>query len=134
MADKKKVDFYGKVAKFPKNTKAQKAYNFLENIKIPKNKLWYFIIEKEVIVKDNDNYEELQVIKYNNKEGVDCTKFVSALKEYYSDNIEVTDQIKNLTIDGNDKFSVIRNIPNVEIGGKKLISILTEDLIKLLYI
>jgi len=133
MADNKKVDFYGKIAKFPKNIKAKNAFCFLENIKIPKNKLWYFIIEKEVVVKDKDNYEELQVIKYNNKEGVDCTKFVSALKEYYSDNIEVTEQIKNLKIDGNDKFSVIRNIPNVDIDGKKLISILTEDLIKLLY-
>jgi hypothetical protein len=133
MADNKKVDFYGKVAKFPKNTKAQKAYNFLENIKIPKNKLWYFIIEKEEVVNENNNYEELQVIKYNNKEGVDCAKFVNALKEYYSDDLEVSEHIKDLTIDGNDKFSVIRNIPNVEVHGKKLISILTEDLIKLLY-
>jgi len=129
----KNVDFYGKVAKFPKNTKAQKAYNFLENIKIPKNKLWYFIIEKEIVVKDQDNYEELQVIKYNNKEGVDCAKFVEALKTYYSDNELVSEHIKDLTIDGNDKFSIIRNIPNVEVDGKKLISILTEDLIKLLY-
>jgi len=133
MAEKKNVDFYGKVAKFPKNTKAQKAYNFLENIKIPKNKLWYFIIEKEVVLKDADNYEELQVIKYNNKEGVDCAKFVEALKTYYADDELISEHIKDLTIDGNDKFSVIRNIPNVEVYGKKLISILTEDLIKLLY-
>ena len=132
MEENKKVDFYGKVARFPKNTKAQKAYNFLENIKIPKNKLWYFIIEKE-IVGDKDNYEELQIIKYNNKDGVDCAKFVKALKVYYSDNIEVSEHIKNLVIDGNESFSVIRNIPNVEVDGKKLISILTEDLIKLLY-
>jgi len=129
---KEKVDFYGKVAKFPKNTKAQKAYNFLENIKIPKNKLWYFIIEKE-IVGDKENFEELQVIKYNNKEGVDCAKFVKALKEYYAENLEISEHIKNLTIDGNQSFSVIRNIPNVVVDGKKLISILTEDLIKLLY-
>jgi len=132
MEENKKVDFYGKVAKFPKNTKAKGAYCWLENIKIPKNKLWYFIIEKEIVV-DKDNYEELQVIKYNNKEGVNCSKFVKALKEYYSDNIEVSEHIKNLVIDGNETFSIIRNIPNVEIGGKKLISILTEDLIKLLY-
>ena len=134
MSDNKKVDFYGKIAKFPKNTKAQKAYNFLENIKIPKNKLWYFIIEKEIIIKDGeDNYEELQVIKYNNKEGINCQKFVEALKTYYIEDIEITKHIKDLRIDGNDNFSVIRNIPNVDINGKKLISILTEDLIKLLY-
>lgn len=128
-----KVNLYGKVAKFPKNTKAQKAFNFLENIRIPKNKLWYFIIEKEVVINENNNYEELQVIKYNNKEGVDCAKFVEALKEYYSDDPEITKHIKDLKIDGNDKFSVIRNIPNIKIKNKKLISILTEDLIKLLY-
>jgi len=133
MSENKKVDFYGKVAKFPKNTKAQKAFNFLENIKIPKNKLWYFIIEKEIVVKDKDNYEELQVIKYNNKDGVDCAKFVEALKTYYSEDTIITEHIKDLTIDGNDKFSIIRNIPNVVVNGKKLISILTEDLIKLLY-
>ena len=28
------VETFGKVAKFPKNTKASKAYNFLENVKI----------------------------------------------------------------------------------------------------
>ena len=43
------------------------------------------------------------------------------------------EHIENLIIDGNDKFSIIRNIPNVDVNGKKLISILTEDLIKLLY-
>lgn len=130
--ENKNVDFYGKVAKFPKNTKAHKAYNFLENIRIPKNKLWYFIIEKEIVIKDN-TYEELQVIKYNNKEGVNCQKFIEALKEYYSNNKEISKYIKDLKIDGNDNFSIIRNIPNIEIDGKKLISILTEDLIKLLY-
>jgi hypothetical protein len=128
-----KVNFYGKVAKFPKNTKAQKAFCFLENIKIPKNKLWYFIIEKETILDENNNYEELQIIKYNNKEGVNCAKFISALKEYYSDNDIISNYIKKLTITGNTNFSIIRNIPNVNINNKKLISILTEDLIKLLY-
>ncbi|MCK9415857.1 hypothetical protein M0Q97_04285, partial [Candidatus Dojkabacteria bacterium] len=62
--DENKVNLYGKVAKFPRNTKAKKAYQFLENIKIPKNKLWYFIIEKEVVINENNNYEELQIIKY----------------------------------------------------------------------
>ena len=127
------VNFYGKVAKFPKNTKAKKAFSFLENIRVTKNKLWYFIIEKEIVMKDKDNYEELQIIKYNNHEGVDCKKFVESLKIYYSNDELISEYIKNLIIDGNDKFSIIRNIPNIDINGKKLISILTEDLIKLLY-
>lgn len=128
----KNVDFYGKVAKFPKNTKAKSAYAFLENIRIPKNKLWYFIIEKEIVVKD-DTFEELQIIKYNNKEGINCAKFIRTLKSYYANNEIITEHIKNLIIDGNETFSIIRNIPNVEVDGKKLIAILTEDLIKLLY-
>ena len=62
MADKNDVNFYGKIAKFPKNTKASSAYNFLENIKVSKKQLWYILIEKD----DNG----LQVIKYNNKLGL----------------------------------------------------------------
>ena len=131
--DKKdKVKLIGKVAKFPKNTKAKNAFNFLENIRITKKKLWYFIIEKEVIDED-DNFEELQIIKYNNKNGINCKSFVESLAEHYKQDEIMYEHIKNLMIDGSDAFSVIRNIPNIEINGKKLISIITEDLIKLLY-
>lgn len=123
----KKVNLYGKIAKFPKNTKAQKAYNFLENIKVSKKKLWYILIEKE----DNT---ELQCIKYNNKMGVDLTQFVEQLKEYYQQDKELFEYISKLTIEGNDKFSIIRNIPDVKIkDDKKLIAFLTENLIKLLH-
>jgi len=126
MADKK-VNLYGKVAKFPKNTKAQKAYNFLENIKVSKKKLWYILIEKE-------NNTELQCIKYNNKMGVDLRQFVEQLKEYYQQDKELFEHISKLTIEGNDKFSIIRNIPDVKIkDDKKLIAFLTENLIKLLH-
>lgn len=123
----KKVNLYGKVAKFPKNTKAQKAYNFLENIKVSKKKLWYILIEKE----DNT---ELQCIKYNNKMGVDLRQFIEQLKEYYQRDKELYEHISKLTIEGNDKFSIIRNIPDVKIkDDKKLIAFLTENLIQLLY-
>lgn len=132
MSDEKKVKLIGKVATFPKNTSAKKAFNFLENIKITKKKLWYFIIEKEIIEKDN-KYEELQVIKYNNKEGVNCKTFVESLKIHYKDNEIMSEHINHLIIDGADSFSIIRNIPNIEIDGKKLISIITENLIQLLY-
>lgn len=125
MSEEKNVTFHGKIAKFPKNTKAKKAYNFLENIKVSKTKLWYILIEKE----DNG----LQVIKYNNKLGVDLYDFVTELKNYYSTNEELSPYIEQLTIEGEDKFSIIKNISDVEFDGKKLITILTSDLIKLLY-
>ena len=68
------VETFGKVAKFPKNTKASKAYNFLENVKVSKKSIWYIMVEKD---------NELQMVKYNVKEGVDLNKFVSELKTYY---------------------------------------------------
>lgn len=125
MSENKEVNFYGKIAKFPKNTKAKNAYNFLENIKVSKSKLWYILIEKE----DTG----LQVIKYNNKLGFNLYDFVNKLKDYYSTNETLSPYIDELIIEGEDRFSVIKNIPDVEIDGKKFITILMNDLIKLLY-
>ena len=120
----KKIEFYGKVAKMPDNVMASKSINFLENIKVSKQKLWYILIQKQD--------DQLQMIKYNNKLGVNMNIFVEKLKEYYEKDENMSEYIENLDIDGNDKFSIIKNIPNVEINGKKLISIITEDLLKLL--
>ena len=124
MIEENKINLYGKIVQFPKNVKAKKAYTFLENIKISKSKLWYFVIEKD------DN--ELQCIKYNNKCGVNLKKFVEDLKNYYTHDDKMTQYVNDLIVEGSDKFSIIKNIQNVEIDGKKLIVILTEDLIKLL--
>jgi hypothetical protein len=122
-----KVDFTGKVAKFPKNTKASKAYNFLENVKVSKKSIWYIMVEK-----DNG----LQMVKYNYKEGVDINKFVNELKSYYisknKENKSICEAISKMSVDGNDKYSMIRNIPLVEVDGRKMISVITQDLIKLL--
>jgi hypothetical protein len=120
-----RVNFYGKVAKMPRNIKAKNAYNFLENIKVDKKKLWYILIEKDE--------NELQCIKYNNKMGVDLTSFVKELAVYYKKDSFISGFIEKLIIEGNDKFSIIKNIPDVEVTpGKKMISFLTENLIQLL--
>jgi hypothetical protein len=122
------VDFSGKVAKFPKNVKASKAYNFLENVKVSKKSIWYLMVEKQ------DN--ELQMVKYNVKEGVDLTKFVNELKSYYlkkySNEPKVQKLIESIYVDGNDKYSMVKNIPAVSLDGKKMITKITEDLIRLL--
>lgn len=124
----KLVTTYGKVAKFPKNVKASKAYNFLENVKVSKKSIWYIMVEKQD--------SELQMVKYNNKEGVDLNKFVTDLKSYYirkySKDAGVCKLIESIKVDGNDKYSMVKNIPLVTIEGRKMISIITEDLIKLL--
>lgn len=121
------VDFTGKVAKFPKNIKASKAYNFLENVKVSKKSIWYIMVEKD---------NELQMVKYNHKEGVDLNKFVSDLKEYYiskfKTNRKICDSVSNINVEGNDKYSMVRNIPNVKFDDKLLITKITEDLIRLL--
>jgi hypothetical protein len=122
------VETFGKVAKFPKNTKASKAYNFLENVKVSKKSIWYIMVEKM------DN--ELQMVKYNVKEGVDLSKFVNELKGYYtkkySKDAKFVEMINKIKVDGNDKYSMVQNIPLVEVEGKKMITRITEDLIKLL--
>ena len=123
------VNFFGKVAKFPKKVKASKAYNFLENVKISKNSIWYILVEKQ------DN--ELQMVKYNNKKGFDMVKFVLELKTFYlnqyKESAEMSNLIESIEVGGAEEFSSIKNIPNVEIEpGKKLITKITEDLIKLL--
>jgi hypothetical protein len=124
-----KVRMIGKVAKFPKKVKASKAYNFLENVKISKNSIWYIMVEKQ------DN--ELQMVKYNYKKGVDLVKFVNELKGFYISkygkmNKDLPKILEKIEVDGTDKYSTIKNIPLIELGGRKLIGIITEDLIKLL--
>ena len=122
------VKTFGKVAKFPKNIKASKAYNFLENVKVSKKSIWYIMVEKQD--------SELQMVKYNYKEGVDLSKFINELKTYYtskySKNRNICKLIENITVDGNDKYSMVKNIPLVEVDGRKMISVITQDLIKLL--
>ena len=126
------VKFYGKVAKLPKGVKASKGYNFLENVKVSKSSIWYLMVEKQ----DNVNGQSLQMVKYNHKKGVDLSKFIGDLKGYYiskyNTNTKVVKMIEAIEIDGNDKYSWIKNIPLVEVEGKKMISKITEDLIKLL--
>lgn len=122
------VEFIGKVAKMPKGVKASKGLNFLENVKVSKSSIWYLMIERQ------DN--ELQMVKYNHKKGVDLGKFINDLKSYYiskySNNKKVCQLIESIAIDGNDKYSWVKNIPLIEVDGKKMISRITEDLIRLL--
>lgn len=127
-----KVQFIGKVAKMPKGVKASKSLNFMENIKIPKSSIWYLMIEKQ----DEKNGAGLQMIKYNLSKGFDLGRFTNDLKGYYekkfAKNPKLVEKIKSIEIDGDDKYSCIKNIPLITVDGKKLISIITEDLIRLL--
>lgn len=124
---KNEVKTFGRVAKFPNGVKASKAFNFLESVKISKKSIWYIMVEKD---------QELQLVKYNHKEGVDLNQFVNELKSYYLTKNKfsrsICESISKISVDGNDKYSMIRNIPTIDVDGKKIITKITEDLIKLL--
>lgn len=127
-SNESKVETFGRVAKFPKNVKASKAFNFLENVKVSKKSIWYIMVEKQD--------SELQMVKYNYREGVDLNKFVNELKGFYikkySKDPKICKLIEAINVDGNDKYSMVKNIPLVSVDGRKMISIITEDLIRLL--
>lgn len=127
-SNESKVEMFGKVAKFPRGTKASKSYNFLENVKISKKSIWYIMVEKQD--------SEFQMVKYNYKEGVNLSEFVNELKTYYTkkyvNDPKICKMIEKIVVDGNDKYSMVKNIPLVTVDGRKMISIITEDLIKLL--
>ncbi len=137
--NKKTAKVFGKVVKLPKNTDVVK---FMDNIKIPRNKHWYLVTEKEV----DDEGNQVHLVKYN-QEGVNANSFVAQLKEHYikSTNDENLKKLfEGIKVVGNDKFSVIKNIPDVEIIDiivennkkvevkKNLVSKITSDLIRLL--
>ncbi|MCK9476340.1 MAG: hypothetical protein M0R46_10490 [Candidatus Muirbacterium halophilum] len=123
------VQKIGKIAKFPKNSKASEAYSYLEHIKVSKKSIWYMVIEQM----ENSG---LQLVKYNNMVGVDLNKFINELKTYYlsenCDNKVVYEAISKIEIEGNSSFSVLKNIPPIKVDGVMMITKITEDLIKLL--
>lgn len=123
------INLTGKVAKFPKNTKAVKALQFLEHVKVNPNKLWYILIE--------DQGTELKTVKYNRSKGVNLIDYTNALKAHYlkeyASNEQMIESINNIIVEGENDFSLIKNIPLITLeNGQTLISKITTDLIKLL--
>lgn len=128
------VEFYGKLAKFPEGVEAGKAFNWMNNLKDPKlakKDIWYLMVEKQS--------DELQMIRYQQKEGVNLGKFVVDLKNFYidkySDNERMVENIKKIKLGGDKKgyVSSIKNIPNIKTENNiPLVTKITEDLVKLL--
>ena len=128
--NKNNGELTGRVAKFPKNTKAVNALKFLENIKVNPKKLWYIIIE--------DQDTDLKLVKYNRNNNVDLNEYTNKFKEYYiekyKDDVKLLKQLESINVVAEEDFSLIKNIPQIVIEGKTLLSIITSDLIKLLSI
>src|ERR1035437_8611287 len=124
------IKLNGKIAKFPKNTKAVTALKFLETIKINPNKIWYIIVENQE--------NELKLVKYNRTKGVDLLEYTLKLKEHYrikyKGSNKLLEVIEKIEVIGEQDFSVIRNIPNVFVDESKKLTLLSKimsDLIKL---
>lgn len=120
-----KAKAFGKVVKLPKG---QDAVSFMENIKIPRNKYWYLLVEKQD--------DELHMIKYNEASDIELNSFVAELKKHYLEILDNDKEMKSLvekmSVVGNDKFSIIKNIPSIKIRNKTLVNTISTDLIKLL--
>ena len=93
--------FIGKLLDFPKNTKTEDAYSFLKEYNISKEKLWYFLIEKN---------NELHIVKYNENKGFKVNAFIVELFKTYSNNNDIKKLINDIKIKGNDNFSIITNL------------------------
>jgi hypothetical protein len=119
-----KLHFFGQVVKFPTNFQPSVAYKLLENNQISKQKLHYIITEQP--------NNSLLVVKYNEKANVRLKEFVSTLITHYQQNEQLKYHLKNILVEGNDTFSIIRQIPNLSFKGRPFIQIINDDLMSLL--
>jgi predicted HAD superfamily phosphohydrolase len=133
--DKKTAKVKGKVLHFPFDTDLRVIESRYDDVKIPRDKHWY----------NDDKGNQIHLVKWN-QDGVSANSFVEAMKKRYIDisDDKMKELFEKIRVVGNDKFSIIENIPNVEIfekiikDGKEtvekktLVSKITSDLIKLL--
>jgi hypothetical protein len=77
------------------------------------------------------------MVKYNRSKGVNLLEYTEQLKNYYIEKYKnepvVLEMLNNIIVEGENDFSVIKNIPLILLeNGQTLISKITTDLIKLL--
>ena len=95
-------EFVGKVVKFPSRIKPSVSIVMLENNNVSKEKLHY-IISKQT----NDS---LVLLKYNENAQIKLTEFVTTLITYYKRNQQLKSAFDKIVVEGNDSFSIIKNI------------------------
>ncbi|NPV13274.1 MAG: hypothetical protein HPY57_16055 [Ignavibacteria bacterium] len=119
-----KFEFVGKIAKFPGNIKPSVSLVLLENNKVSKEKLHYIISEQTP--------DTLVVIKYNENAEIKLTEFITILMQYYMKNEQLRQPFSKIVVEGTEHYSIIKNIPNILFGERKLIQVINDDLVKLL--
>ncbi|MCK9446046.1 hypothetical protein M0Q50_04050 [bacterium] len=117
------VIFEGKIAKFPNNSKPSKSIILLENNKISKDKL-HFIISEQT--------DSIILYKYNNDSKYKLNEFVNTFIDCHQTNPKISKLFLGITNEGTEHYAMIKNIPDIKLGEKKLINLISDDLIKLL--
>jgi hypothetical protein len=117
-----KIVFSGKVAKFP-TIKPSQAIKLLENKNVSKEKLDYII---------TDQNDTIVIVKYNENAKFDLKKFSDALISFYRNNSYLKENFSKVIVEGCDKYSIIRNIPDIDYNDKKMIQVVNDDITKLL--
>lgn len=121
---KPRFNLNGNVVKFLDNFKPSSAYSILESNNYSKDDLHFMIIEQAD--------ESLLILKYNEKHKLKLKEFVTNLVSYYRRNPQLDKLFSEIIVEGNDTFSIIKNVPKTELNGKKVLQILNDDLINLL--
>jgi hypothetical protein len=104
----------GKTIKFPKDFKPSEAYKLLETKNVSKEDIKFILIE---------NQNNIIILKYNEKSEFNLKEFSTCLIDFYKKSFDV----KDLKIEGNNTFSIFKNIPDENLNKK-----IQEDLMKLL--
>jgi hypothetical protein len=119
---KEKVEFTGKVVKFP-TIKPSQAIKILESKNVSKDKLDYII---------TDQNDTIVIVKYNEEAKFDLKKFSDSLISFYRKNSFLKENFNKICVEGCDKYAIIRNIPEIDYNGKKMIQVINDDITKLL--
>jgi hypothetical protein len=118
------LNFNGKVVKFLDNFKPSLAYSILESNNYSKDDIHFMIIEQ--------TDESLLILKYNEKHDLKLKEFIDNLISYYRRNSSLNELFSSIEVEGNDTFSIIKNIPTGYLNGNTVIKTLNDDLMKLL--
>jgi len=99
---KKEVKIIGKVVHFS-GLKMQEVLEFLTSKNIDNDRCWYMVSEK--------GNGELHVIRHNDK-GFKIQPFVLSFMEIQVKDKKLNENSTQIKIEGNNNFSIIKNIPN----------------------
>jgi len=106
------IVFNGKVVSFNGPVKPSSTITLLEKKNISKDKLHYIISEQE---------DSIVILKYNIETDLKLNKFLESFIKYHKDNLNI---FENITLEGTESYSIIKNIDNKQLLINNLIKLL----------